>query len=320
MTSIGLSVISYNRKDDLRKALKSVFAQSRKPDEVLVVDNASVDGAPAMVEKEFPQARLLRLEKNLGLCGGANVAFEALHTDLVGIVESDTVLSGNWVEEVVRDFEARGHERVGIVCPKYIQRLPSGCVDVEIPPKENGSISHTNCIFAIHKKVFEGKKEKLYSEPYEMYAQEFDLSARVFNQGYWIKRNLAAATYHNVRNDAARAPSEWVFKNQFRNNLWSLWRFYSKRNILAFTLPFLVYFLFYVKSPWIWLCGLAEALAGLPWCMATRKVPASGEHAFYRSILANLSHIRAMRHYGYGSRPQEKYHYLDEKTLPEAAA
>jgi len=60
-------------RDLLRRALASVYASwgERPGLEVIVVDNASQDGSPAMVRQEFPQARVIVNPQNLGY-GAAN--------------------------------------------------------------------------------------------------------------------------------------------------------------------------------------------------------------------------------------------------------
>ncbi len=60
-------------RDLLRRALASVYASwgERPGLEVIVVDNASQDGSPAMVQQEFPQARLIVNPQNCGY-GAAN--------------------------------------------------------------------------------------------------------------------------------------------------------------------------------------------------------------------------------------------------------
>ncbi|GBF06218.1 glycosyl transferase family protein [Deinococcus aerius] len=63
-------IVTYNRKDKLRECLTSLWASSERPEKVLVVDNASTDGTPALVAELFPEVDLLVLEQNLGGSGG----------------------------------------------------------------------------------------------------------------------------------------------------------------------------------------------------------------------------------------------------------
>jgi GT2 family glycosyltransferase len=63
-------VVTFNRRALLGGCLRSLLAQTRKLDEILVVDNASSDGTPAMLAAEFPEVRVLRLPANTGGAGG----------------------------------------------------------------------------------------------------------------------------------------------------------------------------------------------------------------------------------------------------------
>src|SRR5262249_42642203 len=50
-------VVTYNRRELLLEALAAVQAQSRAPDAVIVVDNASTDDSAAAVRARFPMVR-----------------------------------------------------------------------------------------------------------------------------------------------------------------------------------------------------------------------------------------------------------------------
>lgn len=63
-------VVTHNRKELLRKNLEAIKAQTRPPDTVLVVNNASTDGTGAMLSQEFPEVQVLTLPENQGGAGG----------------------------------------------------------------------------------------------------------------------------------------------------------------------------------------------------------------------------------------------------------
>ena len=68
--TIGAIVITHNRRDLLRECLAALLGQTRPPDAVLVVDNASTDGTRAMLAEEFDEVQVLALEVNEGGAGG----------------------------------------------------------------------------------------------------------------------------------------------------------------------------------------------------------------------------------------------------------
>jgi rhamnopyranosyl-N-acetylglucosaminyl-diphospho-decaprenol beta-1,3/1,4-galactofuranosyltransferase len=52
-------VVTYNRRELLLESLAAVRAQSRAPDVVIVVDNASSDGTAAAVRDRYPDVTLV---------------------------------------------------------------------------------------------------------------------------------------------------------------------------------------------------------------------------------------------------------------------
>lgn len=81
MADLAVIIVSWNVRDLLRRCLRAVdasLAGSGIAYTVVVVDNASSDGTPAMLRAEFPQVRLLEPGRNLGFAGGNNVALRAL--------------------------------------------------------------------------------------------------------------------------------------------------------------------------------------------------------------------------------------------------
>jgi len=63
-------VVTYNRAALLRACLAALRAQTRPPDGIVVVDNASTDGTRDMLRAEFPEVSVLALPGNVGGAGG----------------------------------------------------------------------------------------------------------------------------------------------------------------------------------------------------------------------------------------------------------
>jgi GT2 family glycosyltransferase len=78
---LAIIIVSWNVRDLLRRCLGAVGESLRGSGiahEILVVDNASSDGTPAMLRAEFPHVRLIESGDNLGFSGGNNVALRFL--------------------------------------------------------------------------------------------------------------------------------------------------------------------------------------------------------------------------------------------------
>jgi N-acetylglucosaminyl-diphospho-decaprenol L-rhamnosyltransferase len=96
--AVALSVVvaSWNVRDLLRDCLHSVedevarLAPARV--EVVVVDNASSDGTPAMVAAEFPGVKLIQNEGNAGFARASNQGIAASRGSLLLLLNPDTLV------------------------------------------------------------------------------------------------------------------------------------------------------------------------------------------------------------------------------------
>lgn len=73
-------IVTFNRSAKLMKVLDALERQTLRPDVVLVVDNASTDDTPALVEARAARddtIRHLRLPKNVGGAGGFHAGMKA---------------------------------------------------------------------------------------------------------------------------------------------------------------------------------------------------------------------------------------------------
>jgi rhamnopyranosyl-N-acetylglucosaminyl-diphospho-decaprenol beta-1,3/1,4-galactofuranosyltransferase len=106
-------VVTYNRQELLLEALAAVYAQSRPPDAVIVVDNASADGTAAAVRAQFPSAQLAGLARNTGGAGGFACGMAlalAGDAELLWLMDDDTVPEPGALRALL---EARGRRPAG---------------------------------------------------------------------------------------------------------------------------------------------------------------------------------------------------------------
>src|SRR5437016_3111522 len=81
-------IATRNRKEELRVALASAFAQTAQS-EVVVIDDGSSDGTPDMVRAEFRQAVLLRRDESRGLIVRRNEGARLTKGDVIFSIDDD---------------------------------------------------------------------------------------------------------------------------------------------------------------------------------------------------------------------------------------
>jgi len=78
---VAAVVVTCNRREVLAATLRAIPAQTRAPDRVYVVDNASGDGTPDLLRTAFADATHIRLAENLGSAGGLAMGIAAARDD-----------------------------------------------------------------------------------------------------------------------------------------------------------------------------------------------------------------------------------------------
>jgi len=86
--TVSIAVLNYQRRNALREALEGARAQRYPVLEIIAVDNASTDGSAEMVRDEFPDVRLVSLERNLA-AAGRNAGVAAAKGDVVVTIDND---------------------------------------------------------------------------------------------------------------------------------------------------------------------------------------------------------------------------------------
>ena len=105
--TFSVIIVNWNTESYLRDCLQSVFeATSGIEFEVIVIDNASSDGSVAMVEKEFPQVRLVKNPDNRGFAAANNQGMAVSQGRYVLLLNSDTIVLGDVIGATVRFGDA----------------------------------------------------------------------------------------------------------------------------------------------------------------------------------------------------------------------
>lgn len=122
---LSIIVISWNVSALLRECLRSIpEAAHGLTYELIVIDNASTDGSPDMVEREFPAAHVIRSERNTGFAGGNNQAIRQTdpNSRYILLLNSDTLVPPGALREMIRFLD--DHPQAGAASPR-LQR-PDG--------------------------------------------------------------------------------------------------------------------------------------------------------------------------------------------------
>ena len=132
--TVSVCIVNWNCRDQLADCLRSLSPRRQRVRvEVVVVDNASTDGAADMVERDFPHVQLVRNATNAGFARGCNQAAEASRGRYLFFLNNDTRVPRGALQALVRHH--RAHPEIGLLGPKLrdgrgrvqasVRRLPT---------------------------------------------------------------------------------------------------------------------------------------------------------------------------------------------------
>lgn len=146
MASIFAVILTFNRKDLLRRCLDCVFAQSRPCDRVLVIDNCSSDGTPEMLRQEWgDRVEVHTLSRNIGASGGFNAGIRIAYqggADFVWVMDDDVLPNEDALAKLIEADQAladRGIERAFVLSTAWTEDgSPTNVPKIDTRPGARG--------------------------------------------------------------------------------------------------------------------------------------------------------------------------------------
>jgi GT2 family glycosyltransferase len=104
--TVVVLVVNWNGGEWLARCLESLDRQTRRPDHIIVVDNASTDDSLRHAERELGQAQLIKLPDNVGFARANNIAAEAAKGyDGLALLNPDAVAEPGWLAALLAAAE-----------------------------------------------------------------------------------------------------------------------------------------------------------------------------------------------------------------------
>lgn len=111
---VSICIPTFNGARWIRQCLDSALAQSYKPIEILVIDDASSDGSVELVRSlKDERIRIIANERNKGMINNWNACIEQARGLLIKLLFQDDILYPDCIEKLMRLFLK--HENLGLV-------------------------------------------------------------------------------------------------------------------------------------------------------------------------------------------------------------
>ncbi len=286
MKKVSVIIPTYNSWNTLKRCIVSIQKQSLKVREIIVVDNASIDGTSIRIKKNFPNVKLFTLSKNTGVTGGRNAGIKKadLSSQYLLFFDHDMVANKNMIKELV--ILAQSENSIGIVTPKIYywgnkKRIWSAGTGINLwtgriifrGGEDKGQYEHATEVqvapaaLLVKKSVL--AKIKSFDDNYFATYEDTDFCFRARAKGFKTYYVPKAIAYHilswNSKDDIDRILSRgyWVG----RNRVIFMKKFGKNFLIFMFFLPMFVfyYFILALRNNRLknWITFLKGTLSGL---------------------------------------------------------
>lgn len=210
--SASVIITAYNAAEDLPSCLYSLIRQEYPNYEIIVVDNASKDDTPKIVERYRDFVHSVRLEENRAVAGGYNAGAKVAKGEYLVFINADTIPQPGWLRALVEPMFI--DESIGMTTSRILlEKTPhlintcgnditwtglTVCRGMGEPaerwktPGEVSAVSGAAC--AIRRNVFDLIGG--FDETFEFYLDDTDLSLRAQLAGYRIWYAPASRIYH----------------------------------------------------------------------------------------------------------------------------
>ena len=248
--SVSIVISTYNGKGLLEKYLPSVFEAARSyggRTEVIVVDDGGEDGSDEFIQQNFPEIRLLRLQKNMGPILAINEGFRASKNEIIILLNNDILLASDFIRPLSAHFNDKNvfgvFPNLHLLDKKDMRSYTMGLLFrrgfIETPPFAPTETEGQNIIFLLGGGAAAIDRDKLLQlggfdellSPF--YWEDVDLSYRAWKRGWKILYEPKSLLYHEIHSTISKEhKSDYVDKISERNRYIIFWKNISDKRLL----------------------------------------------------------------------------------------
>jgi len=254
--NLTISIVSYDSLNFLEACLDSILENPPSVKyEIIVVDNASTDGSYELVQKNFPQVKLLHNSKNIGFAAANNKAINKTNSKYILLINSDCRVYKNSLDSLVSFMEK--NKKAGITGPKIINSDGSVQLSCRKFPSIFNAAFHTiltnivpNNPFSRKYKLADVNRDTpfevdwvsgsamiirrkaledtgLLDERYFMYVEDLDLCYRMWQKDWKVYYYPCANILHHIGGSSGNGELKACFRMQ-KSVFYFFWKNYRK--------------------------------------------------------------------------------------------
>lgn len=136
---ISLITTVLNEEKSIEAFLNSIIKQTKKPDEVIIVDGGSTDRTYEILKRYAKKYKWIKVYqvKGASIGKGRNIAIEKAKNEIIAVTDAGCILDKNWLKNITKPFKDKKVDVVvGIYKPYYTNDFEYFQGLVVVPPAE----------------------------------------------------------------------------------------------------------------------------------------------------------------------------------------
>ncbi len=231
MRPISAVIPNRNGAQLLRSMLPPLLEElARRPHEILVVDDGSVDSSCQLLHSEFPVVETIRLDASVGFGAACNLGFAQATHNTVLLLNTDMVVTPGSVQLLARHFARHDLFAVG---PHYV--TPGDCLDGASPASGRARPQIVapggGGLFSRDKLLELGGFDSIY---HPFYWEDIDIGWNAWRRG-WRVMYEPSAVFHHARRATigAHYSPQYIDRVRARNRCLFGWKNFRSPHLLA---------------------------------------------------------------------------------------
>lgn len=227
MPLVSIIIVNYSEKNLLSECLKSIEQTIFDNFEIIVVDNNSKDDSIKFLHQEYPEIKVIKLDKNYGFAFPNNLAAKSANGKYLVFLNNDTVVKPEWLKELVEVLE----NDEGIKIAQSLLLKPDGSVDSsgdfidhlgrafskhDIPKNIRNILSPRAACMIIHKELF--LEMKGFDESYFATFEDVEFGWRCWLLGHRVVLIPSSIVVHKGGETTRKLTDEISFHG-VKNNI-----------------------------------------------------------------------------------------------------
>lgn len=226
MSKVSINIVTYNAIKYIPFCISSIFNQSYKNFDVVIIDNNSSDGTQEYIKHAYPNIKLIENTENMGFAHAHNQAIEQNNSEYILVTNQDIFLEPDFLEILVNfadnnpeyasfggklkkmKFNETGHfEKLDYIDSLYLDHtIGYRFINYGEGKEDSSKFNQNLSVFGISGALVMYRRNALetirysgseyFDNDFFMYKEDIDMAWRLNNAGYKAVYLYNAIAYH----------------------------------------------------------------------------------------------------------------------------